>query len=223
MVIKGVTRCRIFDPVGRLYSHRHPEGWWMPGGASNTGADWIARDYAGQDLVRLDDAARGAIPTPWISYPLVGEGERFPFVAPHARGFEPNGLGELERYTARLEGVAYLERLAYEMLEDLSGEQVDRVSSAGGGSRSDTWMTIRANVLGKPVVRMRHADAAVGAAILAASTTIFDGLGDAAAAMTRLDHEVEPGALVDAYQVGYERMIAALTQRGYLAAAARSV
>ena len=97
-----------------------------------------------------------------------------------------------------MEGVAYLERLAYEMLEESLGEEVDRVSTAGGGSRSDTWMTIRANVLRKPVVRMRHADAAVGAAILAASTTMFDGLGEAAAAMTRLDQEVEPSTLVDA-------------------------
>ena len=223
LVIKGVTRRPIPDPHGRLYNHRHPDGWWMPGGASNTGADWIARDYAGQDLSRLDDAARDLIPTRWTSYPLVGEGERFPFVAPHARGFEPDGLEESERYTARLEGVAYLERLAFEMLEDLSGETVKRVSTAGGGSRSDTWMTIRANVMGKPVVRMRHADAAVGAAVLAASTTIFDGLGDAAAAMTRLDREVEPSALVDAYQDGYERFVVALTERGYLAPVSRSV
>ena len=223
LVIKGVTRLPILDPHGRLYNHRHPEGWWMPGGASNTGANWVARDYAGQDLAHLDDLAWDVTPTPWISYPLVGEGERFPFIAPHARGFEPDGLAEPERYAARLEGVAYLERLAYEMLEGLSGEMVNRVSTAGGGSRSTTWLTIRANVLRKPVVRMRHADAAVGAAILAGSSTIFDGLGSAAGAMTRLEQEVDPGALSDAYEDGYRRFVAALMERGYLALAANSI
>ena len=222
LVIKGVTRLPILDPYGRLYNHRHPEGWWMPGGASNTGANWIARDYEGQDLARLDDLARDVIPTPWISYPLVGDGERFPFVAPHARGFEPDGLTELERFVARMEGVAYLERLSYEMIESLSGEEVDRVSTAGGGSRSETWLTIRASILRKPIVRMMHADAAVGAAILAASTTIFDGLGSAAGAMTRLDQEVGPDALSDDYEDGYGRFVAALTERGYLALATRS-
>jgi D-ribulokinase len=221
LVVKGVTRRPILDPLGRLYNHRHPQGWWMPGGASNTGADWIARDYGGEDLARLDVAARAIIPTPWVSYPLVGEGERFPFVARQARGFEPDGLGALERYAARMEGVAYLERLAYEMLQGLSGENVDRVSSAGGGSRSETWLTIRANVLHKPVVRMRHADAATGAAILAASSTLFDGLGSAAVAMTHVEHEVEPGALVDPYEDGYARFVAALAEREYLAPAAR--
>ena len=216
MVIKGVTRRPLHDPGGSFYNHRHPEGWWMPGGASNTGSDWIARDYGGQDLASLDSAAREVIPTPWTAYPLTGEGERFPFVAPHARGFEPPGLQEPARYAARLEGVAYLERLAYARLEELSGETVARVSTAGGGSRSETWMTIRANVLGKPVVRTRHAEAAVGAAILAAAATIHDGLSAAAAAMTQPEREIAPGSLAGAYEEGYGRFIAALTDRGYL-------
>jgi sugar (pentulose or hexulose) kinase len=217
MVIKGVTRRPIDDPHHRLYNHQHPDGWWMPGGASNTGADWVARDYAGQDLAALDDEARAVIPTPWLAYPLAGEGERFPFIAPHARGFEPQGLAAPDRYAARMEGVAYLERLAYETLEALSGEEVDRVYSAGGGSRSETWTTIRANVLGKPVIRMRHPEAAVGAAIVAASGTAFESLEAAAMAMTRREQVVEPGILVEPYRAGYERFVQELTHRGYLA------
>jgi sugar (pentulose or hexulose) kinase len=219
LVVKGVTSRPVDDPGGRLYNHRHPEGWWMPGGASNTGADWVARDYAGEDLAALDAAARSVIPTPWVAYPLTGEGERFPFISPQARGFEPQGLAEPLRYAARLEGVAYLERLACDLLAELSGETIDRISSAGGGSRSETWLTIRANVLNKPVLCMRHPDAAVGAAILAASQTQFDGLSAAAAAMTQLDREILPGPLVDAYQDGYQRFVTALTERGYLSPA----
>jgi sugar (pentulose or hexulose) kinase len=216
LVIKGVTRDLIRDPLGRVYSHLHPQGWWMPGGASNTGADWVARDYAEQDLTPLDREARDVIPTPWTAYPLLRKGERFPFIAPRARGFEPDGLSKLDRFAARMEGVAYLERLAYEMLEGFSGERVERVSTAGGGSRGETWLTIRANVLRKPIVRVPHADAAVGAAILAASNTLYDGLGAAAAAMTEVEREITPGSLADAYEAGYDHFVTALTERGYL-------
>jgi sugar (pentulose or hexulose) kinase len=93
-------------------------------------------------------------------------------------------------------------QLAYEMLEGLSGERVARVSTAGGGSRGKTWLTIRANVLRKPIVRMRHPEAAVGAAILAASGTLYDGLGEAAAAMTEVEREFAPDSLAAAYDSG---------------------
>jgi sugar (pentulose or hexulose) kinase len=188
----------------------------MPGGASNTGADWIARDYGGRDLTELDAVARRLIPTPWTAYPLRQEGERFPFLAPAARGFEPDGLDADQRYAARLEGVAYLERLAYELIEQLSGERVERVATAGGGSRSETWLAIRANVLGRPVVRMRHVEGAVGAAVIAGSRTLFDGLAEAAEAMIRHDRIVEPGSLVAPYDEGYRWFVAELERRGYL-------
>src|SRR5690606_20511285 len=46
LVIKGVTTTEVRDPEGRVYSHRHPGGYWMPGGASNTGADWVNTGFA---------------------------------------------------------------------------------------------------------------------------------------------------------------------------------
>jgi sugar (pentulose or hexulose) kinase len=223
MVVKGVTRQPVPDPLGRLYNHRHPDGWWMPGGASNTGADWVARDFAASDLTSLDNEARAVIPTPWIVYPLTGEGERFPFIAPAAKGFEPHGLSETHRFAARMEGVAYLERLAYELIEELSGETVDRVFSAGGGSRGETWSLIRANILQKPVLRMCHPEAAVGAAILAASRTSFASLETAARAMTTLARAVEPGDLAEPYAAGYARFVAQLRDRGYLDSVASAV
>ncbi|HEY0768869.1 MAG TPA: FGGY-family carbohydrate kinase, partial [Sphingobacteriaceae bacterium] len=69
MVIKGVTKNEVLDPLGRLYSHRHPEGYWMPGGASNTGADWVTNEFA-DDLVNMNKQAEKLIPTGHIAYPL---------------------------------------------------------------------------------------------------------------------------------------------------------
>lgn len=216
MVVKGVTRTHIADPSGVIYSHRHPDGLWMPGGASNTGAEWIARDYAGQDLDRLEVQAAAQVPTGAIAYPLRQEGERFPFLAAAARGFDPAGLDGPSLFAARLEGTAYLERLALERLEHLSGEPSAAVFAAGGGSQSRLWLQIRASVLARPIRRTHHSEAAAGAAIVAAAATRFRRLAEAADALTAIALTVEPDGHVDAYDEGYHRFLAALTARGYL-------
>ncbi|GGD64492.1 FGGY-family carbohydrate kinase [Paenibacillus nasutitermitis] len=51
-------------------------------------------------------------------------------------------------FASRMEGVAYLERLSYKMIESLSGEKVTRLYTAGGASKSLTWLTIRSSVMG---------------------------------------------------------------------------
>ena len=45
LVLKGVSRELVRDPSGAVYSHKAPNGDWLPGGASSTGA--------GRDLPRL--------------------------------------------------------------------------------------------------------------------------------------------------------------------------
>ncbi len=228
MVIKGVTRNEVPDPLGRIYSHRHPAGFWMPGGASNTGADWVTGEF-GDDLDALNRAAAALIPTGLLAYPLRQEGERFPFWAPQARGFEPDELSarasalaepraiEALRFTANMEGVAYIERYAYELIEQLSGEKVNAVFTAGGASNSDTWLTIRAAALARPIHKMKHVSGAMGAAILAASTSHFASVIEAVQHMVSTDKIVEPaGHLVSAYDEGYHQFIAALQRKGYI-------
>ena len=216
LVIKGVTTKEISDPNGVLYCHRHPEGFWMPGGASNTGADWVTKRFPG-DLAMLDQQAMPIIPTPHLSWPLLQPGERFPFKAPQARGFEPEGLSAVESFAAGMEGVAYIERYAYEMIRQLSGEAVKMVYTAGGASNSHTWLTIRSNVLNLPIVKMKHVTGATGAAILAASKTAFTNIMEAAAAMTQVAEKVLPSpAMAAAYDSHYRNFIQLLKEKGYL-------
>jgi D-ribulokinase len=216
MVIKGVTCYEVSDPLGRLYSHRHPAGYWMPGGASNTGADWVTGEF-GDELDSLNQAAATLIPTGLMAYPLRQEGERFPFLAPQARGFEPAGLSKPLRYTANMEGVAYIERYAYELIEQLSGEKVKAIFTAGGASNSDTWLAIRSNVLNRPIHKMQNVSGAMGAAILAASTSHFDSVIEAVKQMVKTDKTVVPGtALVAAYEQGYREFIAELRNKGFI-------
>ncbi|RPE08513.1 carbohydrate kinase [Chitinophaga lutea] len=216
LVVKGVTLAAVKDPEDRLYSHRHPEGYWMPGGASNTGADWVTKLFAGR-IDALNEAAAQLCPTPYLVYPLLQRGERFPFVAPQAEGFATPGLSDEEHFTAAMEGVAYIEKLAYEMIEKLSGEKVKAVYTAGGASNSNVWLHIRSNVLNLPLYKMQQVSGAAGAAILAASKTRYRSVMEAAAAMAHTERIVRPQAgITDLYTATYHRFKQQLTEKGYI-------
>ncbi|GAA4311226.1 FGGY-family carbohydrate kinase [Compostibacter hankyongensis] len=216
LVIKGVTRKEIRDPEGVWYSHRHPDGYWMPGGASNTGADWISTGF-GNKLPSAEELAGVTLPTGELAYPLQQEGERFPFQAPSAKGFFPESLSPLLHFVAGMEGVAYLERYAYERVAALSGEAVKAVYTAGGGSNSPVWLQIRSQVLNLPLYKMEQVSGAAGGAILAASRTHFGSLQEAAKAMTRVEKVIrpEPGP-AEAYDKNYRRFVKRLQEKGYI-------
>ncbi|NTU85712.1 MAG: carbohydrate kinase, partial [Chloroflexales bacterium] len=151
LVLKGVSRELLRDPLGRLYCHRHPEGYWLPGAASNVGGEALHPWPAGR-LRELDRAAAALTPTGLTIYPLRREGERFPFVRPDARGFVAGApASDEERYAATLEGVAYVERLAYALIAELAGATEPLLLTAGGGARSRVWLQIRADVLQRPL------------------------------------------------------------------------
>ena len=216
LVIKGVTKKVIVDPLGRLYSHRHPEGYWMPGGASNTGADWISLDFK-TDLEELNVATEQLIPTGKLAWPLKQPGERYPIMALQARGFAPQGLSKIMLYAANLEGVAFIERLAYEIITELSGEKIQAVYTAGGGSNSDIWLRIRAAVMNVSVYKCQEATGALGAAIMAASNTRYASLTEAARHMTHIEKEVLPEKeLVGKYEKQYGEFKEKLKELGYL-------
>ena len=137
LVLKGISTELKSDPLGRLYFHRHPDGFWMPGGASNTGTEWIVQDHPGANLTELDALAHQRIPTRLVRYPLGRQGERFPFIQPEAVGFLlGTPLDEIDRYAAGLEGLAMLERLSYDTVRAIGLEDGARIYTTGGGSNS---------------------------------------------------------------------------------------
>lgn len=216
MVVKGVTYRPIEDPYGRIYNHKHPSGYWMPGGASNTGADWISKDFSNENLHYLNEVAKKLIPTSWISYPLQQKGERFPFIYNNAQGFDPHNVSKEELYTARIEGIAYLERLSYEIIEKFSVD-VKTIYTAGGGSNSDVWLAVRSNVLQKPIYKMKYVEAAIGAAIVAASQTYYKNIEQAAKQMLKLEKYIEPSYyMMEKYEENYQRFVNILKTKGYI-------
>jgi len=171
LVLKGVSTALVRDPAGVVYSHRSPDGNWLPGGASNTGAAVLAQRFPSRDLDRLSVQAAERELTSVIAFPLVGRGERFPFVAPDAEGFVLGDVtDEIDFFAAALQGVSFVERLCFDYVDMLGASVGGDVSLTGGGARNHYWCQLRADVLGWSVRLPEVAEPAFGMAVLAAST-----------------------------------------------------
>lgn len=218
LVVKGVTGRLLRDPLGRIYCHRHPDGFWMPGGASNVGGECLACRFSREEFTGLNAAIRGRGPTSLIVYPLEKQGERFPLNNPELLGFvvgQPADRNEL--YQGYLEGVGYVERLAYDVLAGLGAEVGEVLYVAGGATNSPEWLTIRASILGKRLKKPRVTGAHMGAAILAASRLHWGSLSEAADRMVTIESETLPDpALTGPYAKRYQDFLNELDRRGYL-------
>jgi sugar (pentulose or hexulose) kinase len=218
LVIKGISPELLLDPQQRIYSHRHPEGWWMPGGASNTGAEWITVEFPADEPAKMDQLAKQYLPTRLIRYPLVRVGERFPFRHSQATGFwigEPET--EAQAFAAGLEGLALVERLAYETLQEIGASVGERIYVTGGGAKSEVWLRIRASMLQKTLCKPQVSETAMGAALLAARGIWFGSLQEAVQNMVNIEGEITPQTnLIEPYQEKYQAFIKALVEHGYI-------
>lgn len=216
LVVKGATAELLRDPSGAVYSHLNPDGGWLPGGASSTGAGVIATAFAGADLDALTRRAAAHDPAPGTTYPLTGHGERFPFVAPGARGFSTLDTDDQAvRFAGVLQGVALLERLCYDVLRGLGADTSGPVALSGGATRNTWWNQLRADVLRRETVLPASAEAAVGAAVLAAAAP--GELASTAARMVRIVERLDPDpARGDRYEEPYAALVSMLTERGWL-------
>jgi D-ribulokinase len=218
LVLKGVSANPVSDPAGVVYSHRSPDGNWLPGGASSVGAGILAATFPGRDLAALDALAAGREPATAVTYPLAGRGERFPFNAPGATGFtlgEP--ADEADRYASILQGVAFIERLAFDSLHRLGADVGGPLSLTGGGAQSRYWCQLRADVLGRAVALPENAEPALGMAVLAAAACGRRPLAAVAAEMVTLRETIEPRAdRLQRWHEPYLRLINELASRGWL-------
>jgi sugar (pentulose or hexulose) kinase len=92
------------------------------------------------------------------------------------------------------EGIAYEHRLAIEGIQAATGERIREHVILGGGSRSDLWCQIMADVLGTIVTRAHTAEATnLGAGILCAfGIGWYPSVEEAAASMTDVAESFRP-------------------------------
>ncbi|MEV1295142.1 FGGY-family carbohydrate kinase [Pseudonocardia sp. NPDC049635] len=220
LAVKGVSRQLLGDPTGAVYSHRAPHDddgpLWFPGGASNTGAGVVTALFPGRDLGRLTAQAATRTEVP-LCYPLAGRGERFPFVAPEARGFgiPPSG-DEATVFAAVCHGVAHVERLCFDLLDQIGAEVGTPITLTGGASANRWWNQLRCDLLGTPVTVPRNAEPAAGMAVLAAGAS-GTGLVGAARLMVHTDRVLHPDPRRHAdLAEAHVRFVTELRERGWI-------
>ncbi len=106
-----------------------------------------------------------------------------------------------------LEGITFYER---EVLDALpaAGINVDSCRAVGGGSKSDAWLQLTADIFGIPVVRPKVTEAGVlGAATIAGvGAGVWSSYDEAVAEMVSLDRTYEPRMdMHEAYEPQYEK------------------
>ena len=166
LVLKVVGDKEIAGPG--FYSHLLPKERWLGGAASNLGG--ISFEKYQSEIKSWDQKAAAHGPASFAIYPLVGTGERFPVANKDmkcvATGSPQN---EADEYRAILEGIAFAERYAFEILESAGAQISGAIYSAGGGSRSVIWSEIRATVMNRPIATVKDSGSDIGAAMIAAA------------------------------------------------------
>jgi sugar (pentulose or hexulose) kinase len=219
LVLKGCSRRRIDDRARGVYSHRAPDGGWLPGGASSSGAGVLPATFPGRDLDELGRRAAEHERTRVLAYPLVSRGERFPFAAPGAEAFMlGTPVGEGEHAAALLQGLALVERLCLEQLAALGAPVGGELSLTGGATRNRAWCQLRADALGRAVRLPEQSESAFGMAILAAAAVGDEPVADVARRMSRTRAVIAPRDALSAHlDEQYGRLVGELQRRGWLA------
>ncbi|MGW4485812.1 xylulokinase [Amycolatopsis sp. NPDC004368] len=198
---KGIV---TFPPRGDLHVHAGPTQ------AAGEAVRWWAQ-ASGQTVPEVFETAAGGeagiVFTPYL------QGERAPLWDADVRG---SFLGLTSSATradlsrAVLTGVAFSARHVLEQVEQACGFRLPALTFSGGGARSDLWTQLHADVLGRPIERLRvHDSAALGAALLGAvGAGLQPDVETAAAATVVVERVFEPQAdltrLYEAYRASYE-------------------
>jgi sugar (pentulose or hexulose) kinase len=167
IVLKLLSERPIFAPELGIYSHRLGDTW-LAGGASNCGGKTLLQHFTSEQLASLEASLDPAKPTGTDYYPLPSVGERFPVAdAKLSPRLTPRPPSDAEFLQGIYEAFARVEQTGFAKLRELGCPALRSVRHAGGGSRSATWMTLRAAALGVPQRPAWSEEAAAGAARLA--------------------------------------------------------
>lgn len=167
LAVKVIADKPIYAPEFGIYSHRLGD-LWLVGGASNTGGAVLKKYFTADQINMLSTQLQPNKSTELDYYPLLDDGERFP-INDHTLKpkLDPRPINDLEFFQGILEGIANIEKTAYEKLAELGAPYPTQIISMGGGSVNTAWQEIRQNKLGVPVKAAKISEAAYGSALLA--------------------------------------------------------
>jgi xylulokinase len=166
---------------------------------------WFRDTFARVEHLRAAEAGQSLYPALFSEIP---EGPSGVMVLPHFTTTGPphfihdssGVIAGLKLETTRgeilkgvVEAATYYLRECFESLPG-AGIEISELHAAGGGSQSDPWVQLSADILGRPFVRSQmHEAGALGAAILAGTGSgLFPSLRSGVEAMVRLEQRFEP-------------------------------
>jgi len=121
----------------------------------------------------------------------------------------------LEFYAACLEGVGYVERYSFDLLESLGASPIQRVFASGSGSKSLTWCQIRADILKRPIKLPATLESAMGSCVIAAVPQ-WGSLSRASTHMVQIVATIDPDPRKsEHYEERYMLFLKECEKRGY--------
>ncbi len=192
-----------YDDEGRVHTFCHANGGWHAMGVmlSCGGAvEWLKKSLFSHITYKEFDGlaesvpagSRGVLFQPYLA------GERSPIIDPYARGsWLGLSLGSDQGVLIRsvIEGVCFGLKGSYDVLASL-GARAEQIRVTGGGSKSNLWLQILADVFEVPVARLETSEGpSYGAALLAGvGAKVFDSV-EAAAAGVKETEVIHPSGL----------------------------
>ena len=169
MTIKVIASKSIESIESGIYSHILPDGLWLAGGASNVGGRVLQDFFSPQQIIELSEQIDPRSFSGLDYYPLSTIGERFPINDPEKHPvLTPRPDDDITFLQAIFEGLARVEKMAYQKLAGLGACYPEKIITAGGAaSTNQALLKIRQNILGVPVVTARQTEAAFGVALIA--------------------------------------------------------
>ncbi|MEJ2142348.1 MAG: FGGY-family carbohydrate kinase [Gammaproteobacteria bacterium] len=171
LVTKIITEQPLSDSSYGIYSQPYGK-YWLVGGASNSGGAVLKQFFTTEQLNQLTPQLKPEQSTNLNYYPLPSTGERFPVNDPARRPvLSPRPESDVEFFQAILEGIARIERQAYQRLHELGTPYPTHVLTCGGGASNQPWCKIRERFLNVPVKSSQQQEAAFGMALIAKRAT----------------------------------------------------
>lgn len=179
--VRRFSRKPVLDKFHRTWCYLLDEDIYLPGGAINNGGlvlDWLQRNFYKElktekeffnklekTLLDLPPGCNKLFFLPFLS------GERSPNWQSATRGIILGlGLnhGRPELLKAAVEGIVMRIYSVYEALKNMLGEN-NKIIATGGFTRSEAWLQLLSDILGKKVCSFQdHEASAAGAAMLGA-------------------------------------------------------
>ncbi len=171
LVVKIVSDIAISNSEFGIYSQPY-NGNYLVGGGSNSGGAVLKHFFSPKQMRQLSQSINLSQSTGLNYYPLLRDGERFPFNdANYPARLLPRPEDDVEFFKAMLEGITEIEYQCYQRLKDMGCPEVTKIFTMGGGSQNTVWTQMRQTRLQVPIITPDNTEAAYGAALIAHQDT----------------------------------------------------